>query len=122
MFNVIFNDVICDIGKNIHYIEALDAAVVFARANGRLRLVDVIGRRIPSLDELLPFIAQEQDRQVEFRFTPDSLKTEYREFEIDGERTVLDRQRLYMRGPFPLDTGSHPRRGASFFYPETYLF
>ena len=120
-FNVLFNDDICAIGDNVLYIEALDAAVVCARApiagQRRLRLVDVIGRRVPSLDELLPFIVGEQDREVEFRFTPDSLGCEQRALEIDGQPAMLDRQRLYARGPFPLDTADAP-----FFYPETYLF
>lgn len=121
MFNVLFNDDICSVSDHIYYLESLDVVVIFTHADDRLKLVDIIGQQIPALADLLPFIALKQNELVEFRFTPDRMDVKYDIYCVNGDRWLLDRQRLYVRGSFPLDIGSDPHLEDHFFYPEMYL-
>ena len=82
------------------YIEPLDVVVLGSRNAGVLTILDVIGRRIPTLAELYPFIADRLDVRIVVRFEPDKL----------GDLPALGRvgvqpltgNNLHVRGDFPL--------------------
>ena len=122
LFNVLFNDDICAVRDHIYFIEPIDAIVLCHHDDGRFRLIDVIADRMPALSDLMPYFPS-SDSLVEFRFTPDKMAVDARDmYFVNGKSWLLDRQRLYIRGSFPLNTGEYPNRGDSFFYPEMFLF
>ena len=57
-------------------IPELDCLVACERRDGCLSLFDVVGARIPRLEELYPYLADPDDRLIEFHFPPDRLVPE----------------------------------------------
>jgi len=55
------------------HVEPLDVVVLGSRNAGVLTIFDVIGRRIPALAELYPFLADRLDVRIVVRFEPDQL-------------------------------------------------
>mgnify|MGYP002642097221 CR=1 FL=1 len=62
--------------EHLYEIPDLDCLVLCAHEDGCLRLYDVVGERVPSLDELYPYIADPQDRTLEVHFHADKLGVE----------------------------------------------
>ena len=83
--------------RHLSYIEALDVAVIHFIAKDKLHLVDVIGKRMPSLRQIYPFIGSPKVKMIEFHFTPDLLHSGDMNVEV-----ALD-SLLFVRGPFPAD-------------------
>lgn len=83
------------------YLAPFDVAVLFRRTATTLTIYDIVGRRLPPLVDLLPFILNPGDREVVLRFMPDAL----------GDLSALGRcelrlhagSNLHLRGPAPLD-------------------
>ena len=122
LFNVLYNDDLCSVRDHIYLIEPLDAIVLYCRGDGRLKLIDVIADEIPSLPDLMQHLPA-SDHLIEFRYTPDKMGVGTSDtYIVNGNAMMLDRQRLYIRGPFPLATGEYPDRGDRFFVPEMFLF
>ncbi len=59
--------------SRLHYIPALDVAVLFRRREGVLTLYDIVGPRLPNFFDLSPFLIAPDDREVVFWFMIDSL-------------------------------------------------
>lgn len=59
---------------HIHYIPALDILVLYKREGGLITIFDIVGARMPSFDEIFPFICEPGDTSAEFLFMPDKLK------------------------------------------------
>jgi GNAT superfamily N-acetyltransferase len=51
----------------------LDCLVFYRRTEGTLRIYDIVGKRIPRLEEFYPYIAADHDRVIEFHFSTDKL-------------------------------------------------
>jgi len=59
--------------NDLYYLPDLDVAVFFRSEQGRLTLFDVVGPKIPTFEDLHPFLAGEPHREVRFRFMPDRM-------------------------------------------------
>jgi len=88
------------------YIEPLDIALISVISGNTLRLVDVIGERIPPLEQIYPYIGSPHIETVRFMFTPDLMQTAGLLIDPDPESLLL------VRGPFPI--GTEPFR-----FPQT---
>lgn len=79
----------------VHYIAPLDVAAVWELEGDTLRLMDVVGPRVPPLAELLPYAPPHQ--RLEIGFTPDKLgaPAEVRPRAFDDV--------LMIRGPWPIE-------------------
>lgn len=89
------------------YIEPFDIVAVSKVVEDTCHLIDLIGERIPSLDEIYPFLGcPDNVNIVELGFTPDLLSVETPVSDL-----VTDSQ-LLVRGPFPLER-------ELFRFPET---
>ena len=56
-----------------YYIADMNVVVFFRTDEGRLTLFDVVGPRIPVLDDLYPYLGQQPCREVRFLFMPDKM-------------------------------------------------
>jgi len=87
-------------------IPALDCVVAARHEGARTTIYDVVAERVPSFDELYPYIACGDAREVAFYFSPDRLA-------VDGLRwEPLTGNNLHDRGEFPL-------RGERMLFPFT---
>lgn len=59
--------------EHLRYIEPLDLVAVSRQEQSTLHIFDLVGRQIPSLAELYPYLGSEEIREVRFHFTPDKL-------------------------------------------------
>ena len=84
----------------------LDQLVLFTEDGERLVIHDVVGKRVPTFDELAPYLIAPDTREVAFSFVPDELELE----EIDWR-------------PYPgnnlFDRGDLPLGGQPFLFPMT---
>jgi GNAT superfamily N-acetyltransferase len=81
-------------------IPALDAVVLMKRDGERTIVYDILARKMPRFDELVPFLAGGEAREVEFRFAVDSLDVPtWKLRELPGEN-------LHVMGEF--DLGPQP--------------
>jgi len=88
--------------QQLHYIESLDVVVISEVRDDRLLLVDVIGRQVPTLEQIYPFVGGAHVRDVDFGFAPDLL-------EVDRvTASVCHDANLFVRGDFAV--GSSPFR------------
>jgi GNAT superfamily N-acetyltransferase len=85
------------------WISPLDVVVIARRANGVLRIHDVIGRAIPPLSEIYRYLADRSDREVVLHVKPDRMG-ELAAIGAAEQRPFLGNN-LHVRGAFPL-TGS----------------
>ncbi|MDP8256312.1 MAG: GNAT family N-acetyltransferase [Candidatus Alcyoniella australis] len=81
----------------LHYIEPLKVVAISTIQGRTLRLIDVIGTEVPSLDAIYPFIGGPQVETVDFEFTPDLMGVE------NLQVTPLDDSLALVRGPFPIE-------------------
>lgn len=82
------------------FIEPLDVVVVARRVDHVLKVYDIIGRAIPALDEVYPYVADPMDRHVQLYFAPDQMGDLAR-LGTSTQRPFLGNN-LHVRGSFPL--------------------
>ena len=90
----------------VYYIPDLDAVVMWKNVDGVKTIYDVVGTSVPTFEQLYPYIAEPEDRQVEFRFIPDKMRVgevEYIKVEGNG---------AHVMGTFPFE-------GSKFMFPFT---
>lgn len=58
----------------IYYIPDLEILALFKRDKGLLTLYDIVGRKIPTFNEIYPYISDPLDEIVEFLFMADKLR------------------------------------------------
>lgn len=71
--NLLMFHVLYAFRDRVWYLPDLDVVVLFGVADGRLTLVDVIGREMPTFADLHPYLPAESHREVRFGFAPDRL-------------------------------------------------
>jgi len=81
---------------HVYEIPDLDCLVFFKREGGCLKILDIVGERVPRLKELYPYIADETDRSIEFHFYADKLGLD----EI-GTRPLYGNN-LFVKDSFPI--------------------
>lgn len=88
--------------NDAYEIPDLACVVFFTRATGCLRILDIVGERVPCLEELYPHIADESDRVIEFHFHADKLGL--------GERRTIPLlgNNCFVRGTFPVQRPVFP--------------
>ncbi|MCP4251572.1 MAG: GNAT family N-acetyltransferase [bacterium] len=62
--------------NRIYEISDLECLVCYARANGRLKIFDIVSESVPSFERVYPYIACDGDAEVEFHFHTDKLGLE----------------------------------------------
>jgi hypothetical protein len=83
-----------------HYIPALNVAVFLRRQSGVIKLYDVVGPRLPSFADLLPFVAEPGDREVVCWFMTDQF-TDLTRFGAVEQRPLIGNN-LHLRKPWPI--------------------
>jgi GNAT superfamily N-acetyltransferase len=86
----------------IYEISNLDCLVFCRRANGTLSIYDIVGERIPRLEELYPYVAAASDRVIEFHFNTDKLG-----LEKVGTRPLIGNN-PFIKGAFPIEKPVFP--------------
>ncbi len=81
---------------HLYLIPDLDCLVFFKREGGRLTLFDIVGEKVPLLEELYPYIAGDEDKTIEFHFHTDKLGIS------KVETRPLVGNNPFVRGAFPL--------------------
>ena len=81
-------------------IPALDAVVIMKREAGRVVVYDVLAKKLPSFEELAPYLVEGGAREAEFRFPVDALRVPA--FTLK----VLPGYDAHVMGP--CDLGPHP--------------
>ena len=92
--------------ERLTYIEPLDVVVISIAQGSALKLIDVIGERIPSLQEIYPYVGSHKFKSIEFGFTPDLMGVD------DLTSFKLDDSLFFVRGPFGIE-------GERFLFPQT---
>jgi GNAT superfamily N-acetyltransferase len=90
----------------LHHVRDLDVAVAMGREGPRVTVYDVVGPRIPQLDELCPYLVDSETREIEFYFVPDKLGIERARWRA-------------LRGNHLHDRGDIPLRAERFLFPYT---
>ncbi len=91
--------------EHAYEIPELECAVFFTREGGCLRLLDVVGERVPSLDELYPYLKNELDGVIEFHFFSDKLS-------VHAARLApWLGDNCFVKAPFPLERPVFPFTG-----------
>jgi len=83
-------------------IPALGCLIFLKREKGVLKIFDVVGERVPSWDEIHPFVAHDADRTVEFHFHTDRLRVE------GAETRPLHGNHPFVRAPFLIERPVFP--------------
>lgn len=84
--------------KCAYHLPALDLVVFFHREAHRLRVFDIVGRRIPPFAELHPYLSAEPHREVAFYFMTDKL-------DLDGAvAQPLEGNNTHILPGFPMAT------------------
>ena len=81
---------------DLYYVPDLDLAVFFRVEAGRLTLFDVVGKEVPSLADLHPYISELPHHEVRFQFMPDKMSVE-----PEGKSTLED-SNAHVYPPFRL--------------------
>ncbi len=91
---------------DLFHIRDLDVVTIHRQMGRKLFLADVIGREIPTLSHLLPYIADDGVYSLELGFVPDRMG-------VDGLKTEPDPDSgLFVRGELQVE-------GRPFRFPET---
>ncbi len=91
-------------GSELRYSEDLDLVIIAERDGVRLRLYDVIGERIPPLDDLLSALGEPVEEVVAF-FAPDRLDARFESRPHDLTGGPLSLERGIMNGRFMVRGG-----------------
>ena len=97
MFHVLYG-----LGDCVYQIPDLDCLVFYKRENKVLNIYDIVGKQIPAFDELYPYLAEPDDRVIEFHFSTDKLG-----LENTGTRQLVGNN-PYVRGKFPIERPVFP--------------
>ena len=86
----------------VYEIPDLDCLIFCKREGDCLKIFDIVGERIPKLNELYPYIADKNDRIIEFHFYTDKLKlNEIRNKPLYGNN-------LFVKDKFPIEKPVFP--------------
>lgn len=85
--------------RDVWWIEPLQVVVLARRRGHELTLFDVVGKAIPTLDAIIPFLAQPGDERIVVRFEADQLGDLQRLGRV-SMRPLLGNN-LHVRGAFP---------------------
>ncbi len=91
---------------NLCFVPELDLYVAYSRDAAGVRVFDLIGERMPTFEELWPFLSRDVEEAVDFQFLPDQLglgPVEWLPVEGNG---------AHLMGEFPLE-------GQPFLFPFT---
>ncbi|MGH1364202.1 MAG: GNAT family N-acetyltransferase [Calditrichia bacterium] len=84
--------------NDIYYIAELDVFVIYKIEGQFLKLFDIVGKVIPTIEKLYPYIATEAVQKIKYYFTPDKLSS--------GYMAVVNKEDyLFTRGNFELPKG-----------------
>ncbi len=84
-------------GEYIHYIKELDLLVVYKRADNQVTIYDIVGRNVPTFDELYPFIQDQNDKTAKFLFMTDKMNV------VEPEYIETTDNGTHLCGDFPLE-------------------
>jgi hypothetical protein len=88
--------------NKVYEIPELDCLVFFDRNDEVVNIYDILGRTIPTFEEIYPYISSETDKQINFHFHTDKLG-------IRGVQTrVLLGNNTFVKGSFPLSAPVFP--------------
>ena len=87
---------------SVYEIPDLDCLAFLKRGQGRLRIYDIVGARVPFLKEFYPYVADPTDRTIEFHFHADNLGLE------EVETKVLRGNNPFVTDPFPVQRPVFP--------------
>jgi len=88
--------------EKMHEIPDLDCLVFFDRKREVVNIYDILGRTIPSFDEIYPYLSADTDRRIHFHFHTDKLG-------IKGIRTkTTTGNNTFVKGSFPVLEPSFP--------------
>ena len=94
--------------ERFYHLAELDVAVAYATEGQRLTLFDVVGSRGPSWDQIWPYLASPEIREVQFGFIPDRLAPPDLRWRPCAADSLFDRQDIPLRGvPFLFPYTSH---------------
>jgi GNAT superfamily N-acetyltransferase len=96
--NLFMFHALCRFPGLLYHVRDLDVAVAMRREGPRLTVYDVVGPKMPRLDELGPYLASPETTEIEFYFVPDRLGIEHPRWR------PLRGNNLHDRGDFPLRT------------------
>jgi len=91
MFHVLYKLRDC-----VFEIPDLDCLIFCERTNSTLNIYDIVGKRVPCLDEFYPYLADANDRIIEFHFNTDKLGLSNRRIKL------LTGNNLFVGGDFPI--------------------
>ena len=97
MFHVLYG-----LSHHVYEIPDLGCLVFYRREKDCLSIFDIVGERIPRLEELYPYIAGEDDRFIEFHFHTDKLG-----LDVIKTRPILGNN-PFVNGAFPVDKPVFP--------------
>lgn len=81
---------------HIWFLRELDAVLLMKRDGDTVFVYDILARKMPRFDALVPYLAEGTARRVEFRFAPDRLQGP------PGELRELHGCNVHVMGDFPL--------------------
>lgn len=95
--------------NEVYYIEDKDAIVIYEIDEGVLNLVDVLCEKAIPVDELLPYIANEDIKKVSFEFTPniETSQMTIEELHSDDSTTMFRKLTHVPKKPFRFSECSH---------------
>ena len=97
MFHVLYT-----MRDKIYEIPDLDCIVFFDRDGDCMNIYDILGEKIPTFDDLYPYLTSEVDQRVNFHFHPDKLGLKQ-----SHRQTIVDNN-VYIKGDFPLSRPVFP--------------
>jgi len=86
----------------VYEIPALECLVCYERADGRLKIFDIVSEVPPAFEQIYPYIACDGDREVEFHFHTDKLGLE------KLQARQLFGNNPFVKGTFPMERPVFP--------------
>jgi GNAT superfamily N-acetyltransferase len=81
---------------HLYEIPEIGVLIAYRRTSRGLQILDLLGECIPRWEDLYPYLVQEDDRTVEFHFSPDRLG-------LTGTQSVpLEGNNCFVQGAFPV--------------------
>jgi len=88
--------------NKIYEIPDLECLVFFDREGGLVNVYDILGRTIPSFEQVYPYLASELDNRINFHFHTDNLG-------IKGIKTeITTGNNTFVKESFPISTPAFP--------------
>ena len=86
----------------VYEIPDLKCLVCYERADGRLKIFDIVSEEPPAFEQFYPYIAADGDREVEFHFHADKLGLE------KLQARQLSGNNPFVKGTFPIERPVFP--------------